>query len=276
MSYIPEEHSYRPALPPVPPPRISGTAMPHGVFLSTGSAGTSSAAGLFITGFSIVSLGIISLIPTYVILWTLQEHLADQHLSLVALLLQMGGPGDPLRWAIGRIVVNLVSFFAFLVLLRATPLAAHHAAEHMTVHAIEHHGTDGWQEYVAEEPRAHRRCGSNLLAGILPAMLIGLPLLPLFPPLGIVVAVGGWIYRQRLGYFLQNTFTTKPPTPRQLQKGIDAGLEVIEKWRREPTPVLPTAQVLWRRGMPQMAAGAICGVYVMGQVVEIVSNWLDW
>lgn len=247
--------------------------MPHGVFLSTGTYSTASALSLFITGFSIVSVGVLSLLPAYVVAWFADQYL---HASLTALLLRVGQPVDPLQEALGRIVTNLLSFVMFLTILRLTPLAAHHAAEHMTVHAIEHYGVYGWEEHVALMPRAHPRCGSNLLAGILPVLLVAMPLLNVSPPLAVVVAVLGWTQRYRIGFRVQNLFTTKPPTPRQLARGIDAGRRLLAQWLRAPHRRLPLAHVLWFRGVPQLVAGVICGLYVLGAVVDHLHIWLDW
>ena len=265
---------YMPRLPA--PPRISGTAMPHGVFLSTGTTSTASALSLFATGFTIVSLGILSLMPTYVLAWLIDEYVRVFHLSLVATLLQVGGPADPMLWTIGHIVTNALTFFVFLGALRLSPLAAHHAAEHMTVHAIERFGPYAWEDHVAEMPRAHHRCGSNLLAGILPAMLVAMPLLRVSAALAAVVVVLGWVMRRRLGFFLQNTFTTRRPTPRELARGIEAGRKLLAEWLRSPEPRLTLAQHLWQRGVPQLVAGVICALYTIGTFVDHAHVWLDW
>ncbi len=258
------------------PPRISGTAMPHGVFLSTGTTSTGSALSLFITGFSIVSLGLLSLVPTYVIAWTVDAIVDPRGLSLVGVLLGVGGPADPLRQAGARIAINLLTFLVFLVLMRLSPLAAHHAAEHMTVHAIERYGLWGWEERVADMPRAHLRCGSNLLAGVLPTLLLAVPLLPVAPLVALPVAFGGWLLRYRIGYVLQNTFTTRVPTPVQLGRGIESGQRLILAWLSNPAPPLGLAQRMWRRGVPQLVAGVICALYGLGAVADHLHVWLDW
>lgn len=277
MSYEPYQTPAQHPLPPAPPkPRISGTAMPHGVFLSTGTASTGSSLSLVLTGFTIVTLGMCSLGPTYVLAWVLDRHLQVWDLSLPAVLLQVGGPADPLVWSVARIMVNLLGFFAFLVLLRSTPLAAHHAAEHMTVHAIERYGPYMWEPYVDQMPRAHRRCGSNLLAGLLPAMLVGVPLLGVASPLAVLIGLMGWLMRHPLGYFLQNTFTTRPPTPGQLERGIASGRKLLAKWLKEPAPRLSLAQALWRRGVPQLVVGVIIAMYAIGLLTQRFHLWLDW
>ena len=272
----PAFRDYPPRLPP-PPPRISGTAMPHGVFLSTGANSTAGAPDLFITGFGIVFLGMLSLVPTYVITWTVNEQLpAGLNLSLVALLLGLGGPADPALWAVARIGLNVLTFFVFLGLLRLTPLAAHHAAEHMTVHAIEQYGVHAWEHAVEHMPRAHLRCGTNLLAGILPAMLVAIPLMHVSWVLGLPVVVLGWSVRFQVGYFIQRTFTTRPPSPRQLERGIAAGRKLLDQWLRDPTPRLSVARRMWRRGLPQMVAGVLCALWLIETLANNLHLWLDW
>ena len=249
--------------------------MPHGVFLSTGTASSASGFSLFITGFTMVAVGMVSLLPTYVIAWLVDQQ---ARLSLPALLLQVGMPGDAMTAAVARIGVSLLAFFVFLTILRLSPLSGHHAAEHMTVHAIERYGIHGWEDQVAAMPRAHMRCGSNLLSGILPVLMIGMPLSDLQWGWGltVLVAVIGWRMRHRTGFFLQNAFTTKPPTPGQLARGIAAGRTLLDRWMRSPDPPLPLAQRLWRRGVPQLIAGVICALYVLGMVMDHMHVWLDW
>jgi hypothetical protein len=265
------------AVPPQSPPRISGTAMPTGVFLSSGVYGSGAAWELVLAGAGIMVLGGLSLIPTYLLLWLADQHL---HLSLPAVLLQLGGPTDPNLGALARVATNLLGFLVFLLVLRFSPLAGYHAAEHMTVHAVEHFGVWGWEPYVAQMPRAHRRCGSNLLAGVLPALLVGVPLFhagsPLFMGLSVVVAIAGWRLRHSIGLFVQNCFTTKPPTPAQLERGIQAARRVLAQWERNPAPRASVARVLWGRGLPQMLAGVALAMYVMGFLASHVPLWLGW
>lgn len=276
MCYTPRSIPTASYPPPLRAPRISGTAMPTGVFLSTGSASTSSGLHLFATGFTIVSLGIITLVPTYVIVWIVEQFLEPMQLQLVPLFLHVGGPADPLLWAAGRIFLNVLTFFVFLIILRMSPLAGYHAAEHMTVHAIERFGVFGWEPYVGHMRRAHLRCGSNLMAGILPGMLIAVPLMTIAPLAAAAVAAAGWIVRHYTGFFLQNVFTTKPPTPHQLRKGIEAGRELLAAWMKDPDPRRTLARSIWERGMPQMVGGVVCAMYVLAAIGGRLALWLDW
>lgn len=268
------DHGY---IPPMSAPRISGTAMPTGVFLSSGAYGSGAAWELVLSGFGIIFMGGLSLVPTYLLLWLADRHL---HLSLPSVLLQLGGPADPNLAALARVVTNVMGFLVFLLVLRFSPLAGYHAAEHMTVHAVEHYGAWGWEPYVAQMPRAHRRCGSNLLAGILPALLVGVPLLhagsPLLMGAAAVVAAAGWRLRHPMGFFVQNCFTTKPPSPAQLERGMAAARRVLAQWERDPSPRVPVARMLWGRGLPQMLAGVTAAMYLMGFVGSHLPHWLGW
>jgi hypothetical protein len=267
----PQRPDYQPLAPRVP--RISGTAMPSGVFLSTGTAGTASAPELALTGLSILVLGSVAMVPVYCLAWLCEQWL---RLPLAALMLQVGGPTDPLVAALARIGLNVLGFVSFLVILRFTPLAGHHAAEHMTVHAIEHYGIADWESHVAEMPRAHPRCGSNLLAGILPVLLIAIPLVSVAPAVALVVAVLGWGQRQRIGFAIQNIFTTRPPSAAELARGISAGRRVLAGWAAAPDARLTVARRLWLRGMPQLVGGVVVGMWVLGAVADHLHLWLDW
>lgn len=268
------DHSF---MPPVSAPRISGTAMPTGVFLSSGAYGSGAWWELVWAGFCMIVLGALSLVPTFMLLWLADQHL---HLSLPSVLLQLGGPADPNLAALARVGTNVLGFVMFLLVLRFTPLAGYHAAEHMTVHAVEHFGVWGWEPYVAQMPRAHRRCGSNLLAGILPALLVSAPLLhagsPLCLGLAALVAIIGWRLRHAVGFVVQNCFTTKPPTAKQLERGMAAARRVLEQWQRDPAPRPPVAKVIWGRGLPQMLAGVAAAMYLMGFVGSHLPHWLGW
>jgi len=61
-------------------------------------------------------------------------------------------------------------------------------------------------------------------------------------------------------------FTTKPPTPHQLRKGIEAGRELLAAWLKDPDPRRTLARSIWERGMPQMVGGVICAMYVLAAV----------
>lgn len=247
--------------------------MPTGVFLSSGTAGTAAPWELALTGVAILALGSLAMVPVYLITWLAEQQLP---VPLTALLLQVGGPSDPWVAAAARIAINLLTFGCFLLVLRLTPLAGFHAAEHMTVHAIEHYGPADWEQHVTRMPRAHRRCGSNLLAGVLPTLLVAVPLLSVAPWIALAAAVLGWGQRQRIGFAIQNTFTTRPPNARQLAAGISAGRRVLADWATAPPGQVSAARSLWLRGVPQLVLGAMAGTWLIGAIADSLHLWLDW
>jgi hypothetical protein len=152
---------------------------------------------------------------------------------------------------------DLTALLAFFLLIRLSPLAGYHAAEHQTVHAIEQ-GLPLTDACVRHQPRAHPRCGTNLIALLLVlqtvvVMLGGLaewdlPLVLMFS-LGIAVPV-----HKRLGFVMQQLVTTKPADTRQLRSAMRAAEEVIGAWRSGAA--VSRWRRLWRSGLLQVFLGA--------------------
>ena len=153
--------------------------MVGGVHLSTRTFGTGSFGRLVLTGLALMSIGALAMVLTYVVLWVV-GRVSD--IPLVALQMQIVTPFEVPHFVGWQIFINLLSFLLFLVIVRLTPLAGYHGAEHKVVHAIERYGY-ATAEQARAMPRAHRRCGTTLLAGILPAFLIAAPLLVVMPGL---------------------------------------------------------------------------------------------
>ena len=246
--------------------------MVGGVHLSTGTVGTGSNLHLFATGFVLIVLGATASVLTYITIWTIGEFAA---LPLVGMLFQMATPGEIPHYALWEILVNLLTLLSFLVVVRLSPLSGYHAAEHKVVHAIEKYGYPTW-EVAKQMPRAHHRCGTTLLAGILPALLIAAPLASVSLVLAVLVILVGWTVRYPVGAAIQQVFTTKEPTDRQLRAGLEAGRLVLERWRRNPYVRISPLQSLWRRGLIQMFAGVIAAMYFFGWIYQHLHIWLDW
>ncbi len=255
---------------PQPPPRISGTAMPTGVHLSDGWSRTSSNTELVLTGMAIMALGAVSAVISYLIVWILDGFTAA---PLTALMLGIFIGPAPAEYAYWEALVNLIMFGTFLVVLRISPLSGYHAAEHMTVTAIERFGRVD-PEIVAQMPRAHPRCGTTLLAGFLPALLVGVPLWSVHPELSALIVIAGWLGREKVGWVLQQYLTTKKPTRRQLEAGIRAGQRILaQRAHRRPTS---PAYRIWQRGFPQMIAGVALAIAILGRIYENLHIWLDF
>jgi len=255
---------------PPRPASVGGMATPWGVYLTNGAlqAGAGNGA-LIVTGVLLGlllagSFGLVGLLalglermagwPLFA-LWTAPQpaHLTWQTLDWF--LLQ--GSALPI----------------FFVLLRLLPLSGYHAAEHQAVHAMER-GEPLHPGIVRRMPRVHPRCGTNLMAGGLVFTLISqaVPAIHFLgldaadgALLGAVVALFTW---RNVGVFLQQHFTTRPATDRQIASGIAAAQELERKFLQ----TVPRRPTLWRRlwcmGLPQTFLGVSLGASAMLFLLE--------
>ncbi len=262
----------QPGTPVVEPPRISGTAMPAGVFMSTGTARTAGDLALAATGMSIAALGAGAMVLTYIVSWLIEQVYAVP-LTGVLLMVTPTLEADSGPWV--EIGLNVLTLLSFLVLMRVTPLSGYHAAEHKVIGAIEHFG-EPTMENARMMPRAHHRCGSNLLAGVLPLLLIAGPLWGVNEVAAAFVTILGWSLRFHTGYLIQAIFATKEPTEHQLRAGLQAGQKILRLWREHLDRPVPPLVSIWRRGMLQMFAGMFLAVSLIEQVYRHLHVWLDF
>lgn len=210
------------------PDVVGGLATPLGVYLSTGDlrAGASD-WGLILTG----------------VVMALCHLLVTTGIEGIEMLL--GKPLMPEPTAI-------LQFVLYLLLLRLTPLAGFHAAEHQVVHAIER-GEPLKASTLAAQPREHPRCGTNLVALLFGAQL----LLPLFnrPVFGMMGAFALFFAWRKLGWLFQRAFTTKPPSKMQTASALEAGLELLADYGQRPGFRASRARRLWLSGFVQMVSG---------------------
>lgn len=253
-------------------PRISGTALVGGLHLATGNYGTASWWHLLLGGGFIVILLAIGLTLTYLELWVLDQLTGS---SFSSGLLGLAGPVASGWQAYADVALQLLPMLNFLVVLRLSPLSGYHAAEHKVVAAIEAYGKLDYHQ-VVEMPRAHPRCGTVLLFGILPTLLIALPLMFTQPLVALLIAFVGWSVRFQVGYFIQQYFTTKPPTPAQLEAGMEAGRKLMARWLSQPDRRVSIAQNVWTRGLPQMLLGVMMGQRLLGLLYSHLHVWLDF
>ena len=119
-------------------------------------------------------------------------------------------------------------------------------------------------------PRAHPRCGTNLVAlgGLL---TIGIQHLPEITPNWILVvfiaAFFGW---RNLGTALQNHFMTRPATDKQIEGGIAAAQEVMAQYQAQPTAAAPLPLRLLNNGMIWSAAGMMLGLFALDALLSWV------
>lgn len=254
------------------PERIGGMATPFGVYLTDGSlrAGASDFA-LITTGIAMTVRYSLSYFSVVGIGWLL-NHFA--HLPYATVLdPNYVPPASQPMMGLVYLAISLLVLFIFLVLMRITPLAGFHAAEHQTVHAIER-GERLIPEIVRRMPRPHPRCGTNLVAavmvfstlsqafGYIPAMDGGL---------AQIVAVVATLFTWRsVGTFLQERFTTRPVSDRELASGIAAGNELLARYLNSPPTRPGIIKRIWFSGMVQVVSGMLLtyGVYYL--------LWLTW
>ena len=247
----------------IKPTSIAGMATPLGVYLTTGviRAGAGD-LGLFLTGVSMMLMNYLSLGIIFGLAWVIQRAV-----SLPLWDVMVSSSPDLPAWAdTARIVMYGLSLPVFLLLIRLSPLSGYHAAEHQVVHAIEN-GEPLKPEYVSVMPRAHPRCGTNIVA----AMIIFLMLSQIAGTeiaLMITVLVLAFAWKS-IGGLLQNYITTKPASKKQMANGIRAGESLLEQFRANPTYNISGWKRIWSTGMPQMMIGAACAVFA-AQLVQRV------
>lgn len=267
------------------PPRVGGMATPLGVYLTTGTAsGGVGPLGLVLTGM-LMSLA----------LWVTQSALAGLFTGLygltniyflrdLALILLGGGVnGAPVYELLLLAAGTVAVMVGFLALLRVMPLlAGYHAAEHMTVNALEA-GEPLTAEAVGRMSRVHPRCGTNLV-GVVSLVYLGVTALALalttdvgranistVVSILLMLAAVVSLSWQRVGSFLQQHFTTRPPNGTELASGIRAGKEILRRHLEDPRPLPSFRQRLLQMGLIQVATG----ILLMGSLLYLVDPLLD-
>lgn len=231
------------------PPTVAGMATPLGVRLTTGgvTAGAGN-LGLYLAG---VALMVMMELARGTIWFTM--FLGDKlfHLHLLA----MYASPQISRYTqldLVHILEPLFQLLLLLIFLRFSPMSAYHAAEHQVVHAIEN-GEPLVPEAVSRMPRAHPRCGTNLMIAamifLLSSALLGSETGVV---VGLVLVLTGW---RRPGQFVQQYFTTKPAGPKYLENGIKVGQELMEKYRHQPYIPTSVGNRIWSMGFPQILLG---------------------
>jgi len=247
----------------VRPPLVGGMATPLGVWLTDGhiSAGAPT-LGLFLSGILMGLCFIFSYaVMAFAMYWLSSAFHTDWLTQFVSG--RIGLDGDSGSWF--SLIVTAAQGFLFLGAFRLLPIAGTHAAEHQTVWAMER-GLELTPENVKQMPRAHPRCGTNLvaLAGLIEIVFQHLPS---FDP-GTILFALLFIYLlwRNVGEWLQNWFTTRPANAKQLQSGIDAGLALQQKYQEQPVVVTSFGQRLFNSGLIYSAAGMILtmGIFSFG------------
>lgn len=232
---------------PFRPPQMGGMATPVGVYLSSGAAsGGAGTLALVATGAALFSAHFAGLA-------------LSQPLQQAADLLPPASRPAFAPFAI--LLATLVQSALFFALVRLSPLAGFHAAEHQVVHAVER-GEPLLREVVRTMPRVHPRCGTNLAAG---GLLLGVggaiaetALAPLHVPTTVGYLLSGvlaFVYWRPFGSWLQQYLTTRPATDHQIDSGIRAARELLNAHDQAPEGFVPPHTRLWRAGFVQILCG---------------------
>jgi len=249
------------------PPLVGGMATPFGVYLTDGRlSGGVAPFALFLTGLILSICLIASQLLLALVVGLINPTWGAMSLSGRISELSDGTGLFNLLITVGQ---SLLLFGA----IRMLPLSGYHAAEHQPVHALER-GLPLEIEYVEKMPRAHPRCGTNLaILGSL--MLIGFQHLPGYGPEYILpILIFTFFFWRAFGTFVQEYFTTRPATKKQLQSGIDAANELMRKYQAEPfaTPSMPLR--LLNTGMIPVAGGMLLGYGVILPALDYLARFI--
>jgi CBS domain-containing protein len=248
---------------PLVPP-IAGLATPFGIYLTTGAlrAGANDFA-LAATGVALMVLNLLANGIVYGLAWLADQYLFPEAAQSAAQPL----PEAPLA---AELAVYGLWGAVFLLLLRFSPLAGIHGAEHMVVHAVEE-GEDLDPQKTRAMPRVHPRCGTNLMA-LLVLLVIALEFFSSlsnrvddgtrFLALLALVAIVLLTWR-RLGAGLQRWVTTRRPSDRQLARALHVGQTLLEKVRTQPGARVSFPRRLWHSSFPQVLSGFLAMVLLV-------------
>ncbi|MBC7805357.1 MAG: DUF1385 domain-containing protein [Akkermansiaceae bacterium] len=244
---------------PFVPPQIGGMATPLGVYLTTGNvSGGVGTLALAATGFLTFALH-----TTGLALLFAANHALERYVPAVARFTAL--LPRPLADSLPETVFTVALTALFLLLLRQTPLAGYHAAEHQVVHAIER-GEPLLPEAVRRMPRVHPRCSTNLVAGLLLFYIIGTAFAgSLGAELSYLVgAFAAFLWWRPVGSFLQQHATTRPASDKEIESGIRAARDLFDALdspvssavSKPVSPLQAKVRRIWQAGFVQIFMGS--------------------
>jgi hypothetical protein len=252
---------------PLQMPTIGGMATPLGVYLTNGNqSGGVGYLGLLLTGLLLFSLQLV-VMAIVMPLTNALEH-APYFLTL----------SKPLRDVTEGFLVTTLHAFLLLGLVRFSPMAGYHAAEHQVVHALER-SEPLLPEIVKAMPRVHPRCGTNLVAGFF-LLSLGETFQPLLGIYGYpVFALFALLYWRTLGSWVQKNLTTRPAKQSEIESGIYAAQSLLKQGNDRAIittsnstrlhPLLYPLLRLWRMGILQIASGFATGVGILWLLMRL-------
>lgn len=255
--------------PDAPAPRpavVGGMATPFGVYLTDGSL--QAGAG----DFALLTSGVLLGVMFKATLWATEAilHLGYRYGIPRSVTVDIDVVVNSPSAGLMNIATRIISLLILLTLMRLTRLAGFHAAEHQTVHAIER--TEPLTTSVVRRmPRAHPRCGTNIMAAgtlffTLMQLISSLPGIAELAP--VAALIGTLAYWRRFGAILQEKFTTRPASEAELLSGVKAGEELLEKYRNAP----PARPRLWKRIWCMGMVQNLAGVSLAFAVVELLET----
>ena len=247
------------------PASVGGMATPLGVWLTDGRLqGGAPPVGLFLSGLVLSGCFAFAQIVMLLALSAINKDWAALFNSGRVGLNAEGGD-------IFNLLVTGAQGVLFLLALRLTPMAGIHAAEHQTVWAIER-GLELTPENVGQMPRAHPRCGTNLMA-LVGLVTILLQHLPSFDGTWILFSlIFTFFFWRQFGTALQEHLTTRPATRQQLESGIKAGRELMEKYQSQRYAPKPLVFRLLNSGMLLAFAGMMLGTFLFLTLEQFVAR----
>jgi len=259
------------------PARVGGMATPFGVYLTDGAlqAGASNGA-LMATGAVMALLLFLSREMLEVSLWLGQRYAHLPRLPVFDLDFEpsSGQPGAGLL----SIGLQLLTLLIFFVLMRATRLAGYHAAEHQAVHALERNEVLV-PNVVRRMPRAHPRCGTNLMAAglLFYTFCRAFSYVPWLDPYwtGPLFAALGTVFAWRpVGTFLQERFTTRQANEREIASGIAAANALAEAYLHSPPARVRFLRRIWCMGLLQVLCGSLLATSAIAGFSYLLETWI--
>ncbi len=237
---------------PEPPPMVGGMATPFGVYLTSGSA----SAGA--TGFALVATGM-SLFGLY-----LTGNLMTDRIESAF--------GEAIPEVIRPTVLAVIPFAMLLILMRALPISGTHGAEHQVVHALER-GEPLVPEVIRRMPRVHPRCGTNL--AVAASIFLGMYSWNYTQDekLRLLVAViTTAVLWKPIGNFLQQFLTTRTPNAKQLNSGLKAAHELLERHSSYGVATPTIFGRIWHSdALHVMLGSTLC--YFLVLLLEMATGW---
>ncbi|MCS7224363.1 MAG: DUF1385 domain-containing protein [Armatimonadetes bacterium] len=246
------------------PHRIGGMATPWGVFLTTGNhrAGVGNLA-VFTTGVVMALCLAFASVSVLFLLHLVDGLLGTDFLTAYVLQRPPSLAGSSFPWSHWLLIIHLLQGFIFFLTLRVLPLTGYHGGEHQVVHAIEQ-GEDLTVEAVSRMPLEHPRCGTNLAALVILLTTVAFSNIPApFMLFLFVVILLTW---RPIGMVLQRLFTVRKPTKRQLERAIEAGKEILQRYQNLPHFRPPLIVQIWNLGLVQVLCGASLTLLVLNQM----------